>query len=46
MTRTVEYHCLHCLEHSITRQFNVPHVSLSCDSCGEFGRFIQDPPKA
>lgn len=40
VTRTVEYHCLNCLDNTITREFDVSHLSMSCDECGEFGRFV------
>jgi len=35
------YRCLNCLDHSVSRPFNVSHVSLTCENCGEFGRFVQ-----
>jgi hypothetical protein len=37
---TVEYHCLNCLDNTISRDFDVSHLSVTCDACGEFGRFV------
>lgn len=34
------YRCLNCLDHAVTRAFDVSHVSLSCPACGEFERFV------
>lgn len=30
------------MEHTVTRGFDVSHVSLSCEACGEFGRFVNE----
>jgi hypothetical protein len=37
---TVEYHCLNCLDNTVAREFDVSHLSVTCDACGEFGRFV------
>lgn len=34
------YRCSNCLEHAVTRDFDVSHLSLSCDNCGEFAEFV------
>jgi DNA-directed RNA polymerase subunit RPC12/RpoP len=34
------YRCLNCLEDTITREYDVSHLSVTCESCGEFGRFV------
>lgn len=34
------YRCLGCLDHTVTREFDVSHVSMACPSCGEFERFV------
>lgn len=40
MSPTVEYHCLNCLDNTVSRDFDVSHLSVTCDACGEFGRFV------
>jgi len=35
-----EYRCLRCLDDAVTRDYDVSHLSRTCDSCGEFGRFV------
>lgn len=37
-----QYRCLTCLDHTVTRGFDVSHLSLTCEACGEFGRFVND----
>lgn len=39
-TRT--YRCLNCLDHTVTRGFDVSHVSITCPQCGSFERLIND----
>lgn len=39
MSDTV-YRCLNCLDHTITREYGVSHLSVTCEACGEFGRFV------
>jgi DNA-directed RNA polymerase subunit RPC12/RpoP len=34
------YRCLNCLDHTITREYDVSHLSVTCEGCGEFGRFV------
>jgi hypothetical protein len=42
VTRTVQYHCLNCLDSTVTRDYDVSHLSRTCDDCGEFGRFLNE----
>jgi len=37
---TQTYRCVNCLDHAVTRGFDVSHLSTTCDACGEFGRFV------
>lgn len=37
------YRCVNCLDHEVTRSFDVSHLQLRCESCGTFGRFVQTP---
>ena len=39
-TRT--YRCLNCLDATVDRGYNVSHIKVTCEECGEFGRFVQD----
>ncbi|MFB6082647.1 MAG: hypothetical protein ABEJ94_00190 [Halorientalis sp.] len=34
------YRCLNCLDREVTRPFDVSHLSRTCNTCGEFGRFV------
>lgn len=34
------YRCSSCLDHAVTRDFDVSHLSVTCSNCGEFARFI------
>ena len=34
------YRCLNCLEHTLTRSFDVSHLSITCPVCEEFQRFV------
>jgi phage FluMu protein Com len=36
------YRCLNCLEHTLTRPFDVSHLSITCPVCEEFQRFVND----
>jgi len=38
----VAYRCSNCLEHTLTREFDVSHFSVKCPKCGEFARFIHE----
>jgi hypothetical protein len=52
------YRCLGCLEHTLTRPFDVSHLSITCPVCDEFQRFVnqdvmdqfqafeEDPPES
>lgn len=37
---TVSYRCSDCLDHTVRREYDVSHLSMSCPSCGEFARFV------
>ena len=37
---TVSYRCSDCLDHAVSREYDVSHLSMSCPSCGEFARFV------
>lgn len=34
------YRCLGCLDHTLTRPFDVSHLSITCPVCDEFQRFV------
>lgn len=34
------YRCVHCLDREVTRPFDVSHLSRTCETCGEFARFV------
>ena len=36
------YRCSNCLDWTITRRYDVSHLSTTCEACGEFARFIND----
>ena len=42
VTETRTYRCLDCREHTIEREYDVSHLSVTCDSCGEFARFVHE----
>ncbi len=42
MSRTRAYRCLNCLEHTIEREFDTSHLSVTCPNCGSFERFINE----
>ena len=42
MSRTRAYRCLNCLEHTIDRQFDTSHLSVTCPDCGSFERFVNE----
>ena len=42
MTIERTYRCLNCLEHTLTREFDVSHLSVTCPNCGSFERFVND----
>jgi hypothetical protein len=36
------YRCLSCLDHTVTRGFDVSHVSVTCPVCGSFERLVNE----
>ena len=36
------YRCSDCLDATITRPFDVSHLSKTCDDCGSFARFVNE----
>jgi len=42
MSRDRTYRCLNCLEHTVSRAFDVSHLSVTCPDCGSFERFVND----
>ncbi|MFB6302428.1 MAG: hypothetical protein ABEH78_06160 [Haloferacaceae archaeon] len=42
MPTTRTYRCLRCLEHTISRDFDVSHVSKTCPQCGSFERLVNE----
>jgi hypothetical protein len=42
MSRNRTYRCLNCLEHTVSRGFDVSHLSATCPSCDSFERFVND----
>ena len=42
MSRTLEYRCLGCLDHVVTREFDTSHLSVTCPNCGSFERFLNE----
>jgi len=36
------YRCLNCREHTLTRPFDVSHLSITCPVCGDFQRFANE----
>lgn len=43
MSRNRTYRCLSCLEHTVSREFDTSHLSVTCPNCGSFERFVNDP---
>jgi DNA-directed RNA polymerase subunit RPC12/RpoP len=41
MVRT-RYRCLNCLEHTVDREFDTSHLSVTCPHCGSFERFLNE----
>ena len=33
---------MNCLEHTVDRQFDTAHLSVTCQSCGSFERFVNE----
>ena|GEM_PF-277728 len=42
MSRTRAYRCLNCLEHTIDREFDTSHLSVTCPNCESFERFVNE----
>ena len=42
MSRSRTYRCLNCLEHTVSREFDTSHLSVTCPNCGSFERFVND----
>ena len=42
MTRERTYRCLNCLEHTLSRPFDVSHLSITCPVCESFQRFVNE----
>jgi late competence protein required for DNA uptake (superfamily II DNA/RNA helicase) len=36
------YRCLNCREYTLTRPFDVSHLSITCPTCGDFQRFANE----
>ncbi len=39
---TETYRCLRCQEHTVTRAFDVSHISVTCPVCGSFERLVNE----
>lgn len=37
-----DYRCLNCETETVSRGYDVSHLSTTCPNCGSFGRFIND----
>ena len=42
MSRTRAYRCLNCLEHTVDREFDTSHLSVTCPNCESFERFVNE----
>ncbi|MFD1569850.1 hypothetical protein [Halorubrum laminariae] len=42
MSRTRTYRCLGCLDHTLTREFDTSHLSVTCPECESFERFVNE----
>lgn len=36
------YRCSNCLDQTVQRSYDVSHLSVTCEDCGEFARFINE----
>ncbi len=42
MSDDLVYRCLNCLEETVSRDFDVSHLSRTCSTCGSFQRFVNE----
>ncbi len=42
MSEELVYRCLNCLEETVTRNFDVSHLSRTCSNCRSFHRFVNE----
>lgn len=42
MGNSVVYRCLNCLDQTVAREYSVSHLSVTCEACGSFERFVND----
>ncbi len=42
MSRSRTYRCLNCLEHTLSREFDTAHLSVTCPNCDSFERFVNE----
>jgi DNA-directed RNA polymerase subunit RPC12/RpoP len=42
MSRSRAYRCLNCREHTVTREFDTSHLSVTCPNCQSFERFVNE----
>lgn len=42
MARERTYRCANCLDATITRSFDVSHISINCPECDSFERFVNE----
>ena len=42
MSRSRTYRCLNCLEHTVSREFDTSHLSVTCPNCESFERFVNE----
>ncbi|AXG07164.1 hypothetical protein DU500_12425 [Haloplanus rubicundus] len=40
MSHSSKYRCITCMDETVTREFDVSHLSRTCGVCGEFDRFV------
>ena len=42
MSRSRTYRCLDCFEHTVDREFDTSHLSVTCPNCESFERFVNE----
>ncbi|MFB6156309.1 MAG: hypothetical protein ABEJ34_00510 [Haloferacaceae archaeon] len=42
MSEDRTYRCVNCLDHTVTREFDVSHVSVTCPVCDSFERLVNE----